>query len=198
MQFTYPTKTARITQKFGENFKWNGKWMYGEIIPTLPYHNGIDFGVDRDHSTTTEVLSVWNGVVSRIEKKPSGYGNCVYIDCGEYTMLYGHLQDNSIQVKIGDTVAQGQVLAFMGSTGNSTSTHLHFELRQNGKWIDPTAYFQKPLIQSLMDYLQLMEQEVPKDQRVFKEYKGDAVLTESQLKALIEIALWRMRPLIKS
>lgn len=59
-----------------------------------------------------------------------GYGNYVIIQHtdGNYT-LYGHLASNSITVKAGDSVAQGQVIAKMGTSGNSTGTHLHFEVR---------------------------------------------------------------------
>ena len=193
MKFIYPTRTARVTQKFGENFMWNGKKMYGEIIKNLPYHNGIDFGVNWNRPLKTEVLSVHDGTVTRIKRNLTGYGHCVYVSYGEYTMMYAHLQENSICVQVGEHIKQGQLIACMGNTGNSTSTHLHFELRKHGQWIDPTMYFQKSLIEQLMDYLKIMEQEVPKDQRVFSEHKGKGVLSESKIKALIEIAVWRMR-----
>lgn len=74
-----------------------------------------------------------------------GYGNYVIIQHtdGNYT-LYGHLANNSITVKAGDSVEQGQVIAKMGTSGNSTGTHLHFEIRvaentQTAR-VDPLEY----------------------------------------------------------
>ena len=54
--------------------------------------------------------------------------------------LYGHLYQNSITVRKGDYVKQGQVIAKSGSSGNSTGGHLHFEVRINGNKVDPLEY----------------------------------------------------------
>jgi murein DD-endopeptidase MepM/ murein hydrolase activator NlpD len=71
----------------------------------------------------------WNG----------GYGNHVLIDHGNgFTTLYAHL--NSIFVKPGETVSRGQQIGTMGSTGNSTGPHLHFEIRYNGTPYNPANY----------------------------------------------------------
>lgn len=69
----------------------------------------------------------------------AGYGNYVLIDHGNgFTTLYAHL--NSIFVKPGETVSRGQQIGTMGSTGNSTGPHLHFEIRYNGAPYNPTNY----------------------------------------------------------
>ena len=74
-----------------------------------------------------------------------GYGNYVIIQHsdGNYT-LYAHLYQNSITVKAGDSVEQGQVIGKMGSSGNSTGNHLHFEVREGGidksATVDPLNY----------------------------------------------------------
>lgn len=69
------------------------------------------------------------------------YGNYVMIDHGDGIIsLYGHLYANSITVKKGDYVMQGQVIAKSGSSGNSTGGHLHFEIRINGNKSDPLEY----------------------------------------------------------
>lgn len=74
-----------------------------------------------------------------------GYGNYIIIQHtdGNYT-LYGHLYANSITVKAGDSVEQGQVIAKMGNSGNSTGTHLHFEIREgqnsSSARVDPLDY----------------------------------------------------------
>ncbi len=79
----------------------------------------------------TVILAGWNG----------GYGNCVMVNHGNgYTTLYGHM--SSIAVSNGQSVAMGQVLGYVGSTGNSTGPHLHFEVRSSstGGTINPLGF----------------------------------------------------------
>lgn len=72
----------------------------------------------------------------------TGYGNRVMIDHGNgYVTLYGHLSVN--YVSVGQKIAKGEVLGMMGSTGRSTGTHLHFEIRKNGVNQNPLAYLSK-------------------------------------------------------
>ena len=76
------------------------------------------------------------GVVVRAGWNNQGYGMFVVIDHNiDYVTLYSHLQD--VYVDVGDVVAQGQVIGTVGSTGNSTGPHLHFELRDFGARINP-------------------------------------------------------------
>jgi murein DD-endopeptidase MepM/ murein hydrolase activator NlpD len=68
-----------------------------------------------------------------------GYGNRVIINHGNgFETLYAHM--SSIAVSVGQTVNRGDVLGVMGSTGRSTGTHLHFEIRQNGATLDPLGF----------------------------------------------------------
>ena len=98
-------------------------------------HTGIDIASNQgtavyasDGGTVT--LAGWNG----------GYGNCIMIDQGNgYVTLYGHL--SSISVSVGQTVSQGATIGAVGSTGNSTGPHLHFEVLKNGTRIDPEQFF---------------------------------------------------------
>lgn len=70
-----------------------------------------------------------------------GYGNYVMIEHSDgTTTLYGHMYENSITVNTGDTVKAGQVIGRMGSSGQSTGMHLHFEVRVNGERVDPLNY----------------------------------------------------------
>jgi murein DD-endopeptidase MepM/ murein hydrolase activator NlpD len=75
-------------------------------------------------------------VVIRAGWNDQGYGNFVIIDHNiDYLTLYAHL--DQIVVKEKDVVAQGQVIGTVGSTGNSTGPHLHFEIRDFGRRINP-------------------------------------------------------------
>ncbi len=106
-------------------------------------HTGVDFAVE----SGTEVLAVKAGtvVISDAMKNLDGsyrsYGEYVVIDHHDGTMtLYAHGMADSRIVEEGDEVEAGQVIMLSGSTGNSTGPHLHFEVRVNGKCVDPTPY----------------------------------------------------------
>ncbi len=97
-------------------------------------HKGMDFAGEPG----SDVLAVAAGVVSRSERAP-GYGNVVEIRHAEgYATVYGHNQSNLVQV--GDLVQPGQVIAKLGSTGRSTGPHLHFEVRKDGRPVNPAAF----------------------------------------------------------
>ncbi len=100
----------------------------------VEFHNGIDFGV----KVGTPIHATANGVVESAGWK-SGYGNCVVIDHPfGYRSLFGHL--STIQVKVGDTITRGQVIALSGNTGRSTGPHLHYTLFYGDKTLDPATY----------------------------------------------------------
>jgi len=68
-----------------------------------------------------------------------GYGNHIIIAHDGHTLtLYGHL--SVMGVKVGDTVKQGQLIGLVGSTGNSTGPHTHFEVRIDGNPVDPGLF----------------------------------------------------------
>lgn len=97
-------------------------------------HSGIDIGVDYG----TPVHAADGGVVVEAGWI-SGYGYAVVIDHGNGTStLYGH--NESLAVSSGQSVSQGQVIAYAGSTGNSTGPHVHFEVRVGGEPVDPNSY----------------------------------------------------------
>lgn len=104
------------------------------IFGTTIYHSGIDIGVDEG----TPVHAADAGVVVEADWI-SGYGYAVVIDHGNgLSTLYGH--NSSLAVSAGQSVSQGEVIAYAGSTGNSTGPHVHFEVRSNGDPVDPMAY----------------------------------------------------------
>lgn len=120
------------------------------------YHSGIDLAPSGGSYGYGEVnvIAAKSGTVTLALNDPncesnannescngSGYGNYVMIQHGDGIItLYGHLHKNTITVKEGDIVNQGQVIAKMGSSGRSTGMHLHFEVRENGTAVDPLNF----------------------------------------------------------
>lgn len=105
--------------------------LFGDERP----HSGIDIA----GSAGSEVLAADSGTVA-VATYSSSYGNYVtiYHSNGDYT-LYAHM--SSIAVSAGQSVTQGDVIGYVGSTGWATGPHLHFEIRVNGSTVDPLSYF---------------------------------------------------------
>jgi murein DD-endopeptidase MepM/ murein hydrolase activator NlpD len=108
---------SEITSLFG--------WRIHPIFGDRRFHSGIDFGAP----TGTPVVAAYSGTVS-IADWMGGYGQTVVLQHQNSTLetLYAHL--SNIFVQPGEVVEQGQVIGEVGSTGNSTGPHLHFELRE--------------------------------------------------------------------
>lgn len=102
-----------------------------------PVHNGLDYaGRTGDNLYATDA-----GVVIYAGWSDRGYGNTIVIDHGNgYLSLYAHLMDGGLNVGCGNIVSGGQTIGFMGSTGNSSGSHLHFELRYNGSPVNPHSF----------------------------------------------------------
>jgi murein DD-endopeptidase MepM/ murein hydrolase activator NlpD len=126
LPFRNPAPGREITSPFG-----NRK---DPFLGKLALHTGVDFRFNSGERVTAtapgKVISAgWSG----------GYGNMVEIDHGNgISTRYGHMAD--ILVKTGDTVRTGDIIGLAGSTGRSTGTHLHYEVRVHGLAIDP-LYF---------------------------------------------------------
>ena len=112
--------------------------------PSYAGHTGIDINIGVKGKS---VVAAKDGVVIVSEALRSSSG--AYKSYGEYIMikhsngtvtLYGHLKAGSRKVKVGQKVSKGQVIGTVGSTGNSTGTHLHFEVRVNGNPVNPYRY----------------------------------------------------------
>ena len=115
-----------VTSEFG--------WRVHPIFGTSRFHSGLDIGGDYGQS----ILAAAGGTVT-YAGWISGYGNAVIIDHGGgITSLYGHCQ--SLAVGVGESVNRGDVIAYCGSTGNSTGPHCHFEVRQNGEPVSPYGF----------------------------------------------------------
>ncbi|MEG0296509.1 MAG: peptidoglycan DD-metalloendopeptidase family protein [Clostridium sp.] len=104
------------------------------ITGNKTFHKGVDFG----NSRGTPIKASKGGTVSH-SGWISGYGNTIIINHGDgQQTLYAHA--DSLSVSVGQSVSQGQEVAKVGSTGNSTGPHLHFEIRINGECVDPMKY----------------------------------------------------------
>ena len=114
-----------------------------KTYPSYKGHTGVDVNIGVSGKS---VVAVKDGKVVISEARISNgkyysYGEYIVISHGDGTMtLYAHMLANSRKVKVGDKVKQGQVIGTVGSTGNSTGTHLHFEVRVGGSPVNPLPY----------------------------------------------------------
>lgn len=127
----------RVTDPFGMRFH--------PIKKKQIFHEGVDFGA----SLNAPIYAPANGKVVFVGYL-GGYGKCIRLDNGEIngvkvTSMYAHM--NNYNVQYGQTIYKGQVLGAVGSTGtyadgtkSSTGPHLHFEVRENGKPVNPFKY----------------------------------------------------------
>lgn len=107
------------------------------IQGVIKQHTGIDIG---NAGFGAPVIAAADGVVT-MAGYYGGYGNCVIINHGNgISTLYGHGQ--KILTEVGKEVKKGDLILEVGSTGNSTGPHLHFEVRINGSCVDPMPYLQ--------------------------------------------------------
>tara|TARA_R110001583_G_scaffold8058_1_gene39319 strand:+ start:20262 stop:21230 length:969 start_codon:yes stop_codon:yes gene_type:complete len=110
-------------------------WRVHPIYKTRKFHDGMDF----TGKTGTPLYATGDAVVKKVSKM-RGYGKTVILDHGYgYTTLYAHL--NGYNVKRGQKVKRGEVIAFLGNTGKSTGPHLHYEIRKSGKHLNPINYY---------------------------------------------------------
>lgn len=115
------------------SFVWPAPY-YGQVSGN-DYWSGHQ-AIDAQCNQGDSIYASDSGVVIYSGPISGGYGNLVAIDHQNgYLTLYAHL--HGFNVSCGQSVAQGQVIGFCGSTGNSTGAHLHFEVRQNGGFVNP-------------------------------------------------------------
>ena len=107
---------------------------YGQREPTTATVPKNHTGVDIAANLGTKIKSATEGEVV-IASEEGDYGKHLKIQIGEVSVIYAHC--NNLYVKQGDKVSQGQEIAEVGSTGNSTGPHLHFEIRNSERTIDP-------------------------------------------------------------
>lgn len=121
-----PVHTTGITSPFG--------WRIHPIYHTRKLHKGVDLGA----AMGTPIYATRDGVVT-VATYDSSAGNYVVIDHGDsYRSIYMHMI--YYIVGVGDSIAQGQVIGYVGDTGDATGPHLHFGVTYNGAYVDPMDY----------------------------------------------------------
>ncbi|HEY8798926.1 MAG TPA: peptidoglycan DD-metalloendopeptidase family protein [Candidatus Dormibacteraeota bacterium] len=137
-QFEWPEPTCGhgcISQGFGCNSYWFEQWE-----PSCPFPHRIHTGIDIAGPWGTPIIAADTGVIY-FYPGYYGYGNYIIIIHGHgYSTLYGHTASFARGLHSGQIVARGTVIAYEGSTGNSTGPHLHFEIRVNNVWKDPCTW----------------------------------------------------------
>lgn len=111
-----------ITSKFG--------WRDPTVSTVSKYHTGLDIAAN----TGTEIISSTKGKVV-IASSEGAYGNHLKIQVENVEIIYAHC--SKLIAAEGQEISQGQKIAEVGSTGNSTGPHLHFEIRMDGRYVDP-------------------------------------------------------------
>ena len=140
-----------VTEITQQGTVWNGTVIQGGngrlVWPTgggrvsrgfvgqYPAHNGVDIA----GPVGTHIYAADSGVVTKALYTNVGYGIYCIIEHGGYQTLYGHC--SRLLVSVGQQVQQGQLIAYMGSTGNSTGPHLHFEVKRGNTRYNPYNWF---------------------------------------------------------
>ncbi|WP_309499286.1 M23 family metallopeptidase [Sulfurovum sp.] len=128
--FAMSIRHARISSSFSYR-------RYHPILKKYRPHLGTDFRAKRG----TPLLAVNKGTVS-FAGYMSGYGKVVKIKhAGGYESLYAH--QSRIRAKRGQRITKGDIIGYVGSTGQSTGPHLHFGLTKNGRWVNPMTVLSK-------------------------------------------------------
>ena len=122
VNWAMPVPATRITSPFGfRRYRW---------------HYGIDLKVYHGD----QISAAFDGIVRIVDYERYGYGRYVVLrHLNGFETLYGHM--SKTKVKVGDKVKAGQLIGLGGSTGRSTGTHLHFEIRYQGNAIDPSTIY---------------------------------------------------------
>ncbi len=126
-----PIPYARLSSKFGARKH--------PVLGSMRMHKGVDYAA----STGTPIMAAGDSRVEFIGWQ-RGYGNTVILNHGRgYTTLYGHMS-RTAKLRKGQSVPQGTVIGYVGSTGMSTGPHLHYEFRVNGAHRNPLSITMPP------------------------------------------------------
>ncbi len=133
------------------------------IFHTRRMHSGVDFAA----RTGTPIYAAGDGVVEKAQWV-SGYGRFVMLrHVNGFETGYGHMSKFAEGMKPGTRVRQGQIIGYVGSTGNSTGPHLHFEIKVNGRFVDPLSV------------------KLPRDKSLSAQYDGEFKQAIAQIRDLM-------------
>ena len=129
------------------------KWRMHPILKIRKFHKGMDFTAP----TGTPIYASGNGKVIRSSRSAT-YGRVVYINHGYgYTTIYAHM--SKIKAKRGQNVKRGDLIGYVGNTGRSVSAHLHYEVRKNGKALNPINFYYGDLTPAQFSAMQKASEE---------------------------------------
>ena len=112
------------------------------------FHWGMDFTAKKG----IPIYATGNGIIKRADNRSSGYGKHIRLDHGfGYVSLYAHL--NKYNVKKGQKVKRGDIIGYVGNTGRSVASHLHYEIFKDGKKINPLNFYYGNLSSAEFDAL---------------------------------------------
>ncbi len=133
-----PVDTATDSEPAQTSFEVHWPTEEYELISRgwIPsFHHAIDIVAQEE----SDIYAAEQGVVTTSEWSQEGYGNYIIIDHGDgIETLYAHNLENVVEA--GDEVEKGQLIGYMGTTGNSTRVHLHFEIRIDGEKVPTEPY----------------------------------------------------------
>ncbi|MDP6031789.1 MAG: peptidoglycan DD-metalloendopeptidase family protein [Alphaproteobacteria bacterium] len=122
-----PVDGARLVSRYGKRRH--------PILGYTKMHRGVDFAADKG----APIKAAGNGVIAKAGRN-GAYGRYVKIrHNSEYSTAYGHLSRYKKGIRSGKRVKQGEIIGYVGSTGRSTGSHLHFEIIKHGKMINPLS-----------------------------------------------------------
>jgi murein DD-endopeptidase MepM/ murein hydrolase activator NlpD len=115
--------------------------VQGKITSPYGYRSGgFHTGVDIAAPYKTPIRAADDGTVKVAAYSSTGYGNRVELNHGNgFSTLYAHC--SSFNVRVGQVVRKGDIIAYVGSTGRSSGNHCHFEIRVNGQHVNPMKYY---------------------------------------------------------
>ena len=125
-----PGQAQRLSSHYG--------WRIHPIYKDMRLHRGLDIGVPLN----TPILAIHSGQVALVRHGDTGFGNYLVIeDAAGYRSTYAHCQ--TILVQAGQLIEKGSTIALAGSTGTSTGSHLHLEIRYQGEYLNPFFFISK-------------------------------------------------------
>jgi len=141
---------------------------FGNRVHPIFKSRRMHTGVDLASKTGTPIYASGDGVVEKAQWV-SGYGKYVEIKhVNGFETGYGHQSRIADGIKPGVRVRQGQIIGYVGSTGNSTGPHLHFEIKVNGRFVDPLSV------------------KLPRDKSLSAQYEGNFEQTIAQIRDLMK------------